>query len=76
MGQVDQAQRHLFLAGHQPDLAEMQKLQMVEKHLEKCTDARKMGDWKSALREADAAVTAGTDSSPLVNSLNFNQPTS
>ncbi|PKU67378.1 TPR repeat-containing thioredoxin TTL1 [Dendrobium catenatum] len=69
LGLVEHAQRHLFLAGPQPDLAEMQKLQMVEKHLERCTDARRMGDWKSALREADAAVTAGTDSSPLLTAL-------
>ncbi|XP_020575054.1 TPR repeat-containing thioredoxin TTL1-like [Phalaenopsis equestris] len=69
LGQVEYARRHLFLAGHQPDLAEMQNLQMVEKYLERCSDARRMGDWKSALREADAAITAGTDSSPLITAL-------
>jgi len=29
-------------------------------------DARKIGDWKSALREADAAIAIGADSSQLV----------
>ena len=59
--------RHIFLVAQQPDSAELQKLQAVEKHLAKCADARKIGDWKSALRETDAAISAGADSSPLVN---------
>jgi hypothetical protein len=29
-------------------------------------DARKIGDWKSALREADAAIANGADSCQLV----------
>jgi DnaJ family protein C protein 7 len=34
-------------------------------------DARKIGDWKSALREADAAIAIGVDSSRLVT-LHYN----
>ncbi|XP_038690157.1 TPR repeat-containing thioredoxin TTL1-like [Tripterygium wilfordii] len=61
LGHVDNARRRLCFAGQQPDLAEMQKLQAMEKHLIKCTDARKFGDWKTVLREGDAAITAGAD---------------
>lgn len=50
----------------QPDPNEMQKLQMVEKHISKCADVRRIGDWKSVLREVDAVVAAGADSSPQV----------
>ena len=39
---------------------------MVEKHISKCGDVRRIGDWKSVLREVDAAVAAGADSSPQV----------
>ncbi|MCI34768.1 TPR repeat-containing thioredoxin TTL1-like, partial [Trifolium medium] len=42
----------------------MQKLKMVEKHINKCADVRRVGDWKSVLRELDATVAAGADSSP------------
>ncbi|KAG9446595.1 hypothetical protein H6P81_012723 [Aristolochia fimbriata] len=63
LGQVDSARRHLFSA-HIPDTSELQKLQIVEKHLSRCADARKIGDWKSVLREGDAAIAAGVDSSP------------
>ncbi|KAI8002805.1 Inactive TPR repeat-containing thioredoxin TTL3 [Camellia lanceoleosa] len=36
---------------------------LLEKHLNRCVDARKIGDWKSVLRECDAAMVAGADSS-------------
>jgi DnaJ family protein C protein 7 len=65
---IDKARRNFTQAGHlqQSDPAEWQKLQEVEMHLGRSTDARKIGDWKSALREADAAIAAGADSSQLV----------
>lgn len=55
------------MTGQPPDPVELQKLQSVERHWLKCGDARKVGDWKSVLREADAAIAAGADSSPLVS---------
>lgn len=63
-GQVDIAWRHLRMPGQPSDSVEVQKLQTVEKHLNKCCDSRKVGDWRSMLREADAAITAGADHSP------------
>lgn len=66
LGKVENARRHLFTC-QQPDPGELQKLQAVEMHLMRCTDARKVGDWKSALMEGDAAIVAGADSSPQVN---------
>ncbi|KAL5716073.1 hypothetical protein ACHQM5_017810 [Ranunculus cassubicifolius] len=64
LGQIDPARRHLFIHRQQPDPAELQKLQAVEKHLNRCSDARKIGDWKNTLREGDAAIASGADSSP------------
>ncbi|KAK1583409.1 hypothetical protein Q3G72_023528 [Acer saccharum] len=64
LGQVEKVRRHLCLPGQQPDPTELQKLQAVEKHLSKCTDSRKASDWKSTLREAEAAIAAGADFSP------------
>ncbi|XP_064960109.1 TPR repeat-containing thioredoxin TTL1-like [Musa acuminata AAA Group] len=66
LGLVEDARKHHFLAGQPPDPVELQKLQSVERHWLKCGDARKVGDWKSALREADAAIAAGADSSLLL----------
>ncbi|RZC67684.1 hypothetical protein C5167_011363 [Papaver somniferum] len=62
-GQVDNARKHLTVPGQQSDPSKLQNLQEVEKHLTKCANARKIGDWKSVLREGDAAIAAGVDSS-------------
>ncbi|XP_073122000.1 TPR repeat-containing thioredoxin TTL1-like isoform X1 [Henckelia pumila] len=64
LGQVENAQKHLCIPGHQADSVEVQKLQSVEKHLVKCTDYRRVGDWRSTLREVDAAIASGADASP------------
>lgn len=66
LGQVESAQKHLRLAAQQPDPVELQKMQAVERHLGRCAELRKIGDWKSALREADAAIAEGADSCPLL----------
>lgn len=68
LGQIEDAKQHLFSTGGQPDAGELQKLQTLERHLGKCDEARKVGDWKSALREAEAAIAEGADSSPTVHS--------
>ncbi|KAL1563773.1 TPR repeat-containing thioredoxin TTL1-like [Salvia divinorum] len=64
LGQVESAREHICFPGHQPDPVEMHKLQLVEKHLSKCSEARRLGDWRGTLCEVDAAIAAGADASP------------
>ncbi|XP_038998475.1 TPR repeat-containing thioredoxin TTL1-like isoform X1 [Hibiscus syriacus] len=64
VGHVENARKHLCFLGQPQDPTELQKFQAVERHLSKCTDAWKIRDWRSALREADAAIAAGADFSP------------
>ncbi|CAN4087359.1 unnamed protein product [Withania somnifera] len=64
LGQVENARSHFFSLGHKPDQAELQKLQAVEKHISKCTDARRLGDWMTMLKEAEAATASGAEASP------------
>lgn len=66
LGQTENAGRHLGLNGQPPEATELQKLHSIEKHLNICTDARKISDWKTVLRECDAALVAGATSSPQV----------
>ncbi|XAR68280.1 hypothetical protein NMG60_11003357 [Bertholletia excelsa] len=68
LGQVECARRHLCFPGNKPDANELQRLQAIEVHLSKCCDSRKIGDWKSALRECEAAIDAGADASPQLHS--------
>lgn len=69
LGQVENARQHICFPGHQADHIEVTKLERVEKHIGKCNDARRNGDWRSMLREADAAVASGADASPQVRAL-------
>ncbi|CAI9088788.1 OLC1v1023215C1 [Oldenlandia corymbosa var. corymbosa] len=64
LGQVEDARKHLCVPGQQTDAAELLKLQAVEKHLAKCTNARRDNDWNSTFREAEAAMAAGADKCP------------
>ncbi|XP_047341919.1 TPR repeat-containing thioredoxin TTL1-like [Impatiens glandulifera] len=63
LGYVESARKHIS----SPEM--MQKLQTLEMHLNKCSDARKVGDWKSALKECDAAVAAGADACAQIRAL-------
>ncbi|XAR49551.1 hypothetical protein NMG60_11032797 [Bertholletia excelsa] len=66
LGQVENARRHLCFQGQQSDKAELEKLLLLERHLNRCTDARKIGDWKTVLKECEAAIVAGAESSPQI----------
>ncbi|CAA7054205.1 unnamed protein product [Microthlaspi erraticum] len=64
LGEAENARRHLCNSGQRPDQADLQRLQTLEKHLRHCSEARKIGDWKSVISEVDAAIANGADSSP------------
>ncbi|XP_006655095.2 TPR repeat-containing thioredoxin TTL1-like [Oryza brachyantha] len=60
-GRTADARKQMGMGGLQPDVVELHKLEAVEKHLGRFVDARKIGNWKSALRECNAAIAAGAD---------------
>ncbi|GLJ49758.1 hypothetical protein SUGI_1056490 [Cryptomeria japonica] len=64
LGEIENAKTHLKIAGQLPDWSELQTVQAVEVYLTKCAEARKIGDWRSLLRESTAAIMAGADSAP------------
>ena len=68
LGLIESAKRHLAVTC-QADAKEMQNLQIVERHISKCIEARKMGNWRSILSESNAAIAAGADSAPQVYEL-------
>uniref|UniRef100_A0A7N0VCQ2 Uncharacterized protein n=1 Tax=Kalanchoe fedtschenkoi TaxID=63787 RepID=A0A7N0VCQ2_KALFE len=67
LGLVENARYHIGFPGQLPDPNELQKLYSIEKHLSRCEDARKTGDWKNALKESDAAIAAGAEYSLQLN---------
>ncbi|XP_042391039.1 inactive TPR repeat-containing thioredoxin TTL3-like [Zingiber officinale] len=44
----------------------IRELQAVERHLDMCAEARKVVDWKSDLKESDAAFIEGANASSFV----------
>jgi hypothetical protein len=65
---IDKARWHFTKAEHLQHLdpTGWRKLQEVDMRVGRGIAARKIGDWKNAVREADAAIAAGVDSAPLV----------
>lgn len=63
------AKRHFRLAGQQTDVADLYRMEKIEKHVAKCFEARKNGDWDTVVMESDAAVVAGADSASQVGHL-------
>ncbi|KAI3943499.1 hypothetical protein MKW92_048396, partial [Papaver armeniacum] len=59
LGHVEIARKHISFQGQHPDPTELQK----------CIDSRRIGDWKNVLRECDAAIAAGAESSPKSEAL-------
>ncbi|KAH0882125.1 hypothetical protein HID58_058221 [Brassica napus] len=66
LGEADNARRHLCFSGQCPDQTDLQRLQTLEKHLRRCWEARKIGDWRTAIKETEAAIANGADSSPQI----------
>ncbi|KAJ0258380.1 Inactive TPR repeat-containing thioredoxin TTL3 [Hirschfeldia incana] len=64
LGEAENARRHLCFSGQCPDQTDLQRLQTLEKHLRRCWEARKIGDWRTVIKETDAAIANGADSSP------------
>uniref|UniRef100_A0A7I4F338 Uncharacterized protein n=1 Tax=Physcomitrium patens TaxID=3218 RepID=A0A7I4F338_PHYPA len=69
LGRIQGAKKHAELAGQVSDGTGLQRIEKVEKHVTKCFEARKAGDWETVVRESDAAVIAGADSAPQMFSL-------
>ncbi|KAH0721987.1 hypothetical protein KY289_005031 [Solanum tuberosum] len=63
LGQVENARKCLFSLDHIPDEAELHKLETLENHINKCSEARRLGDWTSVLKEAEAATSRGAEAS-------------
>lgn len=74
LGEAENARRHLCFSGQCPDQADLQRLQKLEKQLRLCTEARKIGDWRTVISEIDAAIANGADSSPQVRDRNAALP--
>ncbi|KAK4417209.1 TPR repeat-containing thioredoxin TTL4 [Sesamum alatum] len=66
LGEPEKAVYHFKQSGPEADPDAMNNAKTVQIHLNKCTDAKKRGDWNGVLTETSLSIAAGADSAPLV----------
>ncbi|XP_039156225.1 inactive TPR repeat-containing thioredoxin TTL3 [Eucalyptus grandis] len=69
LGEAEKAMYHYKHAGPEADPEVIAKARAVQTHLNKCTEAQRLRDWNSLIRESGRAISAGADSAPQIFSL-------
>ncbi|RDY07616.1 Inactive TPR repeat-containing thioredoxin TTL3, partial [Mucuna pruriens] len=69
LGETDTALYHYKQAGGEADPDEIAKVKKIQIHLNKCTEARRLGDWNSLLKHTNYAISSGADSAPQIFAL-------
>lgn len=66
LGDGEKAQKHYKLSGDEANVKEIERARVLQTHLCKCNEARKLKDWHTMLKEAKCAISTGADSAPQV----------
>ncbi|KAA8530876.1 hypothetical protein F0562_005500 [Nyssa sinensis] len=69
LGEAEKAMYHHRNAGGEADPDYITKAKSVGVHLNKCTEAKRLRDWNTLLKETSLAVSCGADSAPLIFAL-------
>lgn len=66
LGETDKALYHYKQSGPEADPDVVAKVKTLQAHLNKCTEARRLGDWSTLITEASNTISSGADSAPQV----------
>lgn len=69
LGEAEKALYHFKHAGPEADQCDVAKVKTLQLHLNKCTEARKLRDWNTLIRETGYVISAGADSAPQIFAL-------
>ncbi|KAJ0041541.1 hypothetical protein Pint_26616 [Pistacia integerrima] len=69
LGEVEKAIYHYKHAGPEADHVDVAKAKSVQLHLNKCTEAKRLRDWNTLIKETGAAISAGADAAPQMFAL-------
>lgn len=69
LGEAEKALYHYKHAGPEADSEDIAKVKTVQIHLQKCTEARRVRDWNTLIKETGYAISAGADSAPQIFAL-------
>lgn len=63
---MERSSLHSQAAREPSDSAGLKRVEDVKRHISKCIEMRKVGNWNAVLRESEAAILSGADSAPQV----------
>ncbi|XVF15166.1 hypothetical protein REPUB_Repub09cG0126800 [Reevesia pubescens] len=69
LGEVENAIYHYKHAGLEADREDIAKAKTLQSHLNKCTEAKRLRDWNTLLKETHSTINAGADSAPQIYAL-------
>lgn len=71
LGEAEKATYHYKHSGPEADQEDLAKVRSLQALLNKCTEARRLRDWNTLIKETRNVIAAGADSAPQVSLLNF-----
>ncbi|CAA2993088.1 inactive TPR repeat-containing thioredoxin TTL3-like [Olea europaea subsp. europaea] len=66
LGEPEKALCHYKCSGRKAGNEDIVQAQALKTCLDRCTEARNLGDWKKLLNESQIALSSGADSAPLI----------
>ncbi|GLU13130.1 hypothetical protein SLE2022_297760 [Rubroshorea leprosula] len=69
LGEVEKAIYHCKHAGPEADHEDIAKAKALQKHLDKCTEAKRLRDWNALIKQTWCAINTGADSAPQIYAL-------
>ncbi|KAF2291532.1 hypothetical protein GH714_025227 [Hevea brasiliensis] len=66
IGEAEKALHHYEQSGNSVDSEDIAQVQALQKHLNRCIQARNLKEWNTLVKETDCAISSGADSSPRV----------
>ncbi|CAH8357438.1 unnamed protein product [Eruca vesicaria subsp. sativa] len=69
LGEVENSIYHVKHSGPEADQEDILKAKMVQTHLNRCTEAKRLRDWKTLLKETENTIASGADAAPQVYAL-------
>lgn len=71
LGEAEKSIYHYKHAGPEADHVDVAKAKALQLHLNKCTEAKRLRDWNTLIKETRAAISDGADSAPQVSKPSF-----
>ncbi|RZC87709.1 hypothetical protein C5167_028163 [Papaver somniferum] len=69
LGEAEKSLYHYKQSGHEADPSDISKAKNLQIYLSKCTEARKLRDWQTVIKESSSAISSGADSALQVFAL-------